>query len=76
MKRYIKEMANDVQREIDREIKNMQIPFGELAELGRDVNFILKEYKNSLMTDRDAVSALLVTWDKLKEWQWKNAEEF
>lgn len=73
MKRYIKEMANDVQREIDKEIKACNIPLGELAKLGRDINVILREYKDFLLTDRDAVSALLVVWDKLKELQWENA---
>lgn len=71
MKRYIKEMANDVQREIDREIKACRIPFGKLAELGRDINFVTKN--KDLFTDRDAVSAILVAWDKLKELQWQNA---
>lgn len=73
MKRYVKEMANDIQREIDKEIKALNIPFGELAKLGRDINIILKGYKNSMLTDRDAVSALLVAWDQLKDLQWKNA---
>lgn len=69
MKRYVKEMANDIQREIDKEIKALNIPFGELAKLGRDINIIVKEYKNSMLTDRDAVSALLVAWDQLKQLQ-------
>lgn len=73
MKRYIKEMANDVQREIDREIKACNIPFGKLADLGRDINIILKDYGYGYLTDRDSASALLVVWDKLKELQWENA---
>lgn len=73
MKRYVKELANDVQREIDREIKALNIPFGQLAEIGRDINIIVKEYGNYLLSDRDAVSAILVAWDKLKELQWENA---
>lgn len=73
MKRYIKEMANDIQREVDKEIKALNIPFGQLAEIGKTINIIVKEYKNYMLTDRDAVSALLVAWDQLKQLQWAYA---
>ena len=76
MKRYVKEMAADVQREIQKEIDAHIVPRDDLEELKKWMGFIRTEYKNGLMTDRDAVSALLVTWDKLKEWQWRNAEVF
>ena len=73
MKRYIKEMANDVQREIDKEIKACNIPFGKLADLGKDINIILRDYRYGLLTDRDSASAILIVWDKLKELQWENS---
>ena len=73
MKRYIKEMANDVQREIDKEIKACVIPFGQLANLGRDINLILRDYRYGYLIDRDAASAILVVWDKLRDLQWQCA---
>ena len=73
MKRYIKEMANDVQREIDREIKACRIPFGDLAELGRSISHTIRYCKEGLETDRGTVREILNAWDKLKELQWENA---
>lgn len=73
MKRYIKEMANDVQREIDREIKACRIPFGELAELGRKINRIKNGSGRYIITDHCAAAEIVAVWDKLKELRWENA---
>ncbi len=70
MKRYIKELVADVRREINEEIKKGRIPADELEYLEKWHGWFEKDCENGLFTDRDAVSAILVTWDKLKDLQW------
>lgn len=73
MKRYIKEMANDIQREIQKEVDALRIPFGDLAELGKSVNTIVRLTDYGLMTNLGAVQGLVSTWEKLAELKYVNA---
>lgn len=73
MKRYIKEMANDIQREIQKEVDALRIPFGDLAELGKSVNTIVRLTDYGCMTNLGAVQGLVSTWEKLAELKYVNA---
>ena len=75
MKRYIKEMANDIQRDIQKEIDSLKIPFGELAELGKSVNTIIRLTECGCMTNLGAVRGLTETWEKLAELKYEGREK-